>query len=112
MILLSVANSTVMFLLSGGIIGLGYGALVPCLQTLIVGQAMDNRRGVATSTFYAFYDTGVGIGSLILGYVAMYTSYQIMYGVSVLFIVCAGILYYMKQNKDRIFVEKDERLSS
>jgi MFS family permease len=111
MVLLSFANSTPLFLLSGGIIGLGYGALVPCLQTLIVGPAAEHRRGVATSTFYAFYDIGVAIGSLLLGYVSMYTNYQTMYLVSVIFIVIAAFLFHVEQREVRIVHEETKRLS-
>jgi MFS family permease len=65
--LLSQANSTFVFLLSGAVIGLGYGTIVPSLQTVAIKQADPAKRGLATSTFFTLFDTGIGLGSYVLG---------------------------------------------
>lgn len=56
--LLSFTNSGWMLLLSGAVIGLGYGSIVPCMQTLAIQNSPAHRSGFATATFFTFFDTG------------------------------------------------------
>ncbi|WP_415640048.1 MFS transporter, partial [Paenibacillus sediminis] len=51
MLLLGLAHSPALFLLSGLVCGLGYGALLPCFQTIAVQAANVHRRAVAIATF-------------------------------------------------------------
>ncbi|PWW25538.1 putative MFS family arabinose efflux permease [Cytobacillus oceanisediminis] len=99
--LLSQANSTFLFLLSGAIIGLGYGTIVPSLQTVAIKRADPSKRGLATSTFFTLFDTGIGLGSYILGILAVQT------GFSTLYFMLAGValfglfVYYMLHGKQK-----------
>ena len=86
MIVLSRVNTPLEFLLSGAVIGLGFGGLNPSFQTLAVLAAPTNRSGLATSTYFLSMDIGVGIGSFALGIVAAATDYRIMY------LVCSGLV--------------------
>jgi MFS family permease len=99
--LLSQANSTFLFLLSGAIIGLGYGTIVPSLQTVAIKRADPSKRGLATSTFFTLFDTGIGLGSYILGILA------VQIGFSTLYFTLAGValfglfVYYMLHGKQK-----------
>jgi MFS family permease len=99
MIILSQAETTFTLLAAGAVIGLGYGTLVPSFQTIAVNIAPAHRRGLATSTYFSFFDSGIGLGSFVLGLVAAATNYHTMY------IICAGIimitafLYYALHDK-------------
>ena len=86
MIVLSRVNTPLEFLLSGAVIGLGFGGLNPSFQTLAVLAALTNRSGLATSTYFLSMDIGVGIGSFALGIVAAATDYRMMY------LVCSGLV--------------------
>lgn len=91
---LSITQSPWMLLLSGALVGLGYGTLLPSFQTLAIQAADKHRSGYATGTFFAFYDTGMAIGTASLGIIAVSLGYSNLYlllGVFVLLIV----LYYM-----------------
>lgn len=94
MIVLGQAHSAFAVLLTGAAMGIGYGALLPCFQTLAIKLAPEHRRGSATGTFFLMFDLGYGIGSYFMGMIASVSDYRMMYAgagsialVSVLFYV-------------------------
>ncbi|MGM0880205.1 MAG: MFS transporter [Bacillota bacterium] len=99
MLLLSQAHSPVMLLVSGAVIGLGYGALLPCFQTIAVLAAPHHRRGLATATFYLLFDLGYGIGSYTLGSLATRYGYSAMYIVCAIVIALTSVIYYALHHK-------------
>lgn len=107
--LLSQANSTFVFLLSGAIIGLGYGTIVPSLQTVAIKQADPAKRGLATSTFFTLFDTGIGLGSYVLGILAVKTGFASLYfmlaGVALLGLLVYYLLHGKKTEPKRIHSE-------
>ncbi|WP_219836944.1 MFS transporter [Paenibacillus sp. R14(2021)] len=95
MIMLSQAYSTPVFLISAGIIGLGYGAIFPSFMTIAIKSSSGHRRGVAISTFLVFFDSGYGIGSYLLGILAAVTSYHTMYLIGGLLMIITLVVYYL-----------------
>jgi len=93
-ILLTLAKGPIMFLTSGAIIGVGNGTLYSSLQTIAVSQCHEKRRGVATSTYFLVYDTGMGIGAFILGLIATHTNYQLMFVVAAVIVLISFLCYY------------------
>lgn len=79
LVLLAFMDSAWLFLVAGGVIGFGYGTLVPSLQTLAVQSTLHERSGYATATFFTLFDIGIAIGSYLLGLVAFYYGYQNVY---------------------------------
>ena len=67
MFLLSQASSAFIFLLSAAFIGLGWGTIFPTAQTVAVQIAPSNKRGLATATYLSTMDSGLAIGSVIVG---------------------------------------------
>ncbi len=92
-------QSPIAFLAMGAVIGLGYGTLQPSFLTIATQVSPSERRGVTTSTFYLFFDIGMGFGAVILGIVAFYTNFQIMYLVCAGAVALAAVLYYRVQLK-------------
>lgn len=82
------------FLLAGAFIGLGFGFCLPTLQALAVRDSPVHRRGAATGTFFVAFDLGIGLGTIVWGYVAAATSYQIMYFTTLLPLALAGTIYF------------------
>ncbi|MDQ0230824.1 MFS transporter [Metabacillus malikii] len=93
LLLLSVANTTFSLLLSGAFIGLGYGTVVPSLQTLAIQSTDRNRSGHATATFFTLFDTGIAVGSYILGLIATELGYGSLYFFTALFMVIIIVMY-------------------
>lgn len=98
---LSMTNSVFLFLFSAVLIGLGYGTIIPSLQTLAIQAAPNDRSGHATATFYTLYDTGIAIGSYILGMMVSFLGYQHIYFSSAILVLMVIPLYKVLQGKPK-----------
>ncbi|MCG7335602.1 MFS transporter [Sporosarcina sp. ACRSM] len=106
LVLLAYMDSVVVFLIAGAFIGFGYGALVPCFQTLAVQSTKKERSGYATATFFTFFDTGLALGSYVLGIIAVQFGYQNVYLLSAGLAVVVFIIYlstFMKR-KNKVMI--------
>ncbi|OAS23884.1 MFS transporter [Paenibacillus oryzisoli] len=101
MLLLSQAHSGAMVLVAGIIMGVGYGALLPCFQALAMKLAPEHRRGSATGTFFLLFDLGYGIGSYVMGMIASVSDYRMMYVVAGLVPLLSAALYYVLHHRPR-----------
>jgi predicted MFS family arabinose efflux permease len=99
LVVLSQAHTPLVFLGSAAIIGLGYGALLPSLQTLAVQSASPQRRGLATSTFFLFFDLGIATGSFLLGSISAHTSFRFMYLLCSVAMAFLYVLYYFLHHR-------------
>ncbi|MBD7944965.1 MFS transporter [Psychrobacillus sp. Sa2BUA9] len=101
LILLAYMDSPFTFLLSGAFIGLGYGAVVPSFQTLAIQSTTHERSGYATATFFTLFDTGIAIGSFVLGIVASKLGYQGLYLLSSGIVILTLIVFLMRMKQLR-----------
>lgn len=92
---LSQAQSGVMLMASGIIMGVGYGALMPCFQTLALKLASKERRGSANGTFFLLFDLGYGAGSYFMGLIASYSNYRMMYVIAGVVTLISVAVYYL-----------------
>jgi MFS family permease len=79
--------------------GLGFGTVQPALQAWSVQNAPPHRKGMATATFFSFFDLGIGIGAIIFGQIAYWLDYHSIYIGSAISIAIALIIYYSSLNK-------------
>ncbi|QGG46190.1 MFS transporter [Heliorestis convoluta] len=100
LILLAQANSITTFMLSGSIYGVGMAFTMPALQTLSVQGVPYHRRGAANGTFFTFFDLGLGLGAIGWGFVALFIGYRWMYALSSLPVILAGLVYFIKKEKE------------
>ncbi|NLI11500.1 MFS transporter [Pelotomaculum propionicicum] len=101
MISLSLSRTSTGFLLAGAVLGLGFGACIPTLQALSVRHTPEHRRGAATGTFFIAFDLGIGLGTILWGYVAEATGYQVMYLTTLLPLALAGAIYYRSRDSKK-----------
>ncbi|AXI10944.1 MFS transporter [Oceanobacillus sp. 143] len=94
MFMLSTASSSWVLLLAGAIMGLGYGNMQSATQAIAIKEATPARMGLATSTYFIFYDAGLGLSPYILGYITPYTGYGNMYAIMAAVILVTGVLYF------------------
>ncbi|QIZ10402.1 MFS transporter [Priestia megaterium] len=94
MFILSQSGSAVSFLLSAGMIGLGWGTLFPTFQTIAIQDAAPRKRGLATATFLSIYDLGIALGSFLLGLAAAKMDYSSLYFLCSFYILLGIVLYY------------------
>lgn len=77
--MLTVTKSAGLLLAAAVLIGIGYGSLTPCLQTLAVQFAGKNRSGHATATFLTFFDIGIAVGAYVLGIIVTRYSFSALF---------------------------------
>lgn len=109
---LSMTTSSFMLLLSATLIGLGYGSLVPCFQTLAIQSADHHRSGHATATFFTLFDTGIATGSYVLGVVVSLLGYKPLYFVMGLFVFIVMYLYKVINNRRRNSIKSSSPVHS
>ena len=110
MVGLSQVDNPMQFLVAGAVIGLGFGGLNPSFQTLAVLAAPRNKSGLATSTYFLSMDVGVGLGSFILGVVADFTSYRVMYlFCSIVVVFIAVLFYFINHGNEKNITSKESR---
>jgi MFS family permease len=79
--------------------GLGFGSVQPALQAWSVQKAPLNRKGMATATFFSFFDLGVGIGAIVFGQIAYWFDYHSIYIGAAISIAISLLLYYVTLSK-------------
>lgn len=105
LLLLSFASTTAGLFPAALCYGFGFGSMQPALQTWMIQFVEPRQRGLANGMFLNSLDLGVAIGSMLLGAVAMFTSYAVMYRYSVLAPVLLLAVYLIvlvtRQNSKR-----------
>ena len=99
MLLLSLTNNSITLLLSGILIGIGFGNMQSCTQAIAVKLTPPNRMGLATATFFIFLDAGLGFGPFLLGFIIPITGYSTMYIMMGVLILITALLYYFLHGK-------------
>src|SRR5699024_2116149 len=76
MLLYSQAQVGYLILISALFVGLGYGNFNSIAQTIAIKLTAKERVGLATSTYFIFFDLGLGIGPYIFGYFISIIGYR------------------------------------
>jgi MFS family permease len=97
MFVLSQSGGAITFLVSAGMIGLGWGTLFPTFQTIAIQNAAPRKRGLATATFLSIYDIGIALGSFLVGLIAAKMDFSSLYFLSSFYILIGALLYYFMQ---------------
>ncbi|USK85144.1 MFS transporter [Peribacillus asahii] len=107
LLLLSTANNSITLLLSGALIGLGFGNMQSCTQAIAVKLTESHRMGLATSTFFIFLDAGLGFGPYVLGFIIPMTGYRNLYIILGIFSLVASILYFLLHGKKEKMIRSE-----
>lgn len=101
LILLSFTTGTMSLVSAALFYGMGFGMIQPALQAWVINRVPPHKRGVATGTFFSGFDLGIGLGSMVLGLVARFTGYGMMYRLSSLLMVLYLVIYvgYLVRSK-------------
>lgn len=90
---LSLINGPLVLLGAAVLVGLGFGAVHPSLQTMAVQSTSRARSGHATATFFTFFDSGIAVGSLVLGIVVDAFGFRVLYAASAVLVFALIALY-------------------
>lgn len=93
LIVLFASKGTVGIVVSAVLFGIGFGSAQPAFQSATLLVARADRKGVANATITTANDLGIGLGSIILGMISHYASYQALFAVCALSVGLSLILY-------------------
>lgn len=102
MIILFFAQNLYFFIAAAICYGIGFGAVQPSLQAMAVFNIPPQRRGAANGTFMSGFDLGIGIGSMLWGFIAKFTGYSTMYLLAVIPVIIAFFLYLFMSKKKAV----------
>lgn len=80
-------------LIAGVFFGLGYGILQPLFQSFVTGTTPAPQRGVANATYMLSYDVGIGIGSLLMGFMQESIGLSVGFALTAIAYVIGAIVY-------------------
>ena len=95
-----ISNQWVLWL-SAVFIGIGYGSLFPCLQTLAIQSVDRHRMGHAISTFFTLFDIGLAVGSVMMGLLIAYWGYENTYLFCAIMVMLTLFIYRHYVSKPR-----------
>lgn len=90
---LSYTTTSFMLLLSGALIGLGYGTFMSNGQAVCLKLVEPSKVSIALSTYFIGLDLGLGFGPYALGTVHSFLSYSGIYILCAALTVAVAILY-------------------
>jgi len=99
LVILYLAHSLPVFILAGLIYGVGFGAVQSTTHALSVLHVSPERRGAATATYFTFLDLGLGLGSILWGFVAQAVGYDVMYLLVILPTLVSLLVYLLFARK-------------
>ncbi len=115
-VLISFADTLVMFLIAGVVSAFGYGICSPLLMTLCIQLVPKNKRGAASNTNYIGTDTGYILGPTLAGLIitAVNTNtdnqipgYELMYLVMIIPVTIALVILILSRKKLREKLKKN-----
>jgi MFS family permease len=85
LLLLTTASSAAHFVAAAAVFGVGYGTAYPVFAAYVTHAVGEHRRGAAFGAILAAFDTGIGTGSTLTGWIAGHG------GLTVAFAVASGL---------------------
>lgn len=86
-------NSGIHLLAAGFFFGLGYGILQPLFQAFVTGTTPAPQRGVANAAYMLSYDVGIGIGSLLMGFMPESIGLPLGFALTAIAYAAGGVVY-------------------
>lgn len=93
--------------LSAVLIGIGYGTLFPCLQTVAIQSVPKQRIGHAISTYFTLFDLGLAVGSVIMGVLIAYWGYAATYLFCAMLTLVTLVVYRVKVAAQVVSVQQE-----
>lgn len=102
LLILSQTTQGVVLFVAAACIGFGFGTFFSSGQTIAVMLAPRHRIGLATSTFFAILDIGVGVGPFLLGFLVPVIGFRGLYIVMAGVVVFSLGLYYLYGRREAL----------
>ena len=93
-VLLAVGGSRGVFVISALVFGTGFGAAYPLFLGHVMRHVDPARRGAAFGSILAAFDTGIGTGSIAIGWIVEHHGFQAAYGIAAL-VAAFAVPYFL-----------------
>jgi MFS family permease len=95
---LPMADSRAMFALSAFLFGVGFGSVYPLMVAHLMLHMPEHRRGATFGALIGAFDTGIGSGSIAIGWMSGRFGFSRAFGVAAL-LAALSIPYYLFMEK-------------
>lgn len=99
-LILAFARSSAVLLLSGFLLGIGFGNFQSVGQAVSLSMVTPSRFAQATTTFFVFFDFGVGMGPYLFGFLVQPFGYEGLFAALALTTAFSAVLYYFIYGKN------------
>lgn len=99
MALLAVTENSVMFLLGAVLLGAGFGNFQSAGQAVSLTLVTRSRFAQATTTFFLFFDLGIGLGPYLFGFLVPSFGYEGMFFSLAVVALFAAFLYWFEYGR-------------
>ncbi|MCL4441641.1 MAG: MFS transporter [Firmicutes bacterium] len=99
-VLLFYAGGLELFILSAIFMGIGFGAVHPTTMAMVINRVPPHRRGAANGTIFSSFDLGIGIGSILLGFVSKNFGLSYMYLSCGFIILIPLVMFFLKDARE------------
>lgn len=99
MVMLALAGNGMTFLLAGLLLGVGFGNFQSAGQAVSLTLVTRSRFAQATTTFFLFFDLGIGLGPYLFGFLVPSFGYEGMFFSLALVAVGAAVLYWFEHGR-------------
>jgi len=101
LLLIAYGHSLSLFICAALLYGIGFGTLVPTMQTMALRVAEPEQRGAASSTILCAFDIGIGVGGIISGLLVKTYGYSNMFTLMVGAAAISLLLYLFWGRRSR-----------
>ncbi|MBU8880384.1 MFS transporter [Bacillus sp. FJAT-29790] len=106
---LSFAHSNMLIIVAGILFGVGFGSLIPTLQSWTLSMTPANRRGVATGMFFSAIDLGIGLSGIVFGVLAQFVETAALFQISSAFLII-GIIVTALHGRKKAVARREQTL--
>ena len=96
--------------IAGMLLGIGYGSILPVLQSWCLSITEPSRRGIANGMSFSAIDLGIGLSGIIFGVLAAYFEIASIFQISSFFILLVPVLVLFSPKAQ--YVKKAQKQAS
>ncbi|MDQ9020731.1 MFS transporter [Acinetobacter sichuanensis] len=96
LVIMSFMSNQWILWLAAVFIGIGYGSLFPCFQTIAIQSVPKARMGHAIATLFTLFDLGMALGSVCIGILIAKLGYSATYLICAILTVLTLFFYKIK----------------
>lgn len=94
MVVMSMATTRSLVMLSAALFGTGFGSAYPVMVSALMKRVPASRRGATFGALIGAFDTGIGSGSIAIGWMGQWWGLSTAYAVAAALAACA-VPYYV-----------------